>query len=204
MELFIYLLKVSACTVLFFAFYVVVLRKLTFFKINRFYLLITLLLSFVIPTLSFTIEREVEPTPIVYAQSEIVDEEVFNEPTIAISSIQTPPITEDSFDYYSLLPYLYFGIVFSLLFIASWRILELIKYTKGSKHELNGLKVVQKSTGFTNCSFFNYVFIDEKLSEAELQVLLKHEEVHAKQFHSIDKIIMMLIKAVLWFNPVVY
>lgn len=204
MELLIYLLKVSACTVLFFTFYILVLRKLTFFKINRFYLLLTLLLSFVIPTLNFTIEREVEATPIVYAQTEVADEAFVQEAISAVGSIETAPIIEESFDYYSLLPYLYFGIVFSLLFIATWRILKLFKYTKGIKHELNGLKIVQKSDGFTNCSFFNYVFIDENLNYAELQILLKHEEVHAKQFHSIDKIIMMLIKAFLWFNPVVY
>ena len=204
MELLIYLLKVSACTVLFFAFYLLVLRKLTFFKINRFYLLLTLLLSFLIPTLNFTIEREVEAIPTVYTQSEIVDEVVVNEPISAVGSIETTSIIEESFDYYSLLPYLYFGIVFSLLVIATWRILQLLKHTKNDAEWINGLKIVQKSSGFTNCSFFNYVFIDDKLSEAELQILLKHEEVHAKQFHSIDKIIMMLIKAVLWFNPVVY
>ncbi|RZL31515.1 MAG: hypothetical protein EOO96_15980, partial [Pedobacter sp.] len=204
MELLIYLVKVSACTVLFFAFYMLVLRHLTFFKINRFYLLITLLLSFLIPTLKFTIEREVEATPSGYAQAEIVDEVIVDEPISAVGFIETTPIFEESFDYYSLLPYLYFGIVFSLLVIATWRILQLLKHTKNDAERINGLKIFQKSSGFTNCSFFNYVFIDEKLSEAELQVLIKHEEFHAKQFHSIDKIIMMLIKAFLWFNPMVY
>ena len=204
MEILLYLLKVSACTVLFFAFYLLVLRHLTFFKINRFYLLLTLLLSFVIPTLNFTIEREVETAPIVYAPTEIADENFVNEPITAISPIEKMPIVKESIDYYSLLPYLYFSIVISLLLIATWRILQLLKHTKNGAERINGLKIVQKSAGFTNCSFFNYVFIDDKLSEAELQVLLKHEEVHAKQFHSIDKIIMMLIKAFLWFNPVVY
>ncbi|TKC01907.1 M56 family metallopeptidase [Pedobacter cryotolerans] len=204
MELLIYLVKVSVCTVLFFAFYLLFLRRLTFFKINRFYLLFTLLISFIIPTLSFTIEREVEIAPMVYTQVEPPDEVKINEPITAISPIETRPITEESFDYYSLLPYLYFSIVFSLLVIATWRILQLLKHTKNGAKRISGLKIFQKSSGFTNCSFFNYVFIDEKLSEAELQVLIKHEEVHAKQFHSIDKIIMMLIKAFLWFNPVVY
>lgn len=204
MELLIYLVKVSACTVLFFAFYLLVLRHLTFFKINRFYLLLTLLLSFVIPTLNFTIEREVEAIPTAYTQPQVFNEEFVNEPITSTSSIQTTPIIEESFDYYSLLPYLYFGIVFSLLVIATWRILQLLKHTKNGAERINGLKIVQKSSGFTNCSFFNYVFIDDKLSQAELQVLLKHEEVHAKQLHSIDKILLMIIKAFLWFNPVVY
>ena len=55
-----YLLKVSACTVLFFAVYLLVLKKLTFFKFNRFYLLGSLFLSFIIPALQFEVKREVQ------------------------------------------------------------------------------------------------------------------------------------------------
>lgn len=205
MELLFYFLKVSACTVLFFAFYLLVLRRLTFFKINRFYLLITLLISFIIPTLHFTVERE------------IIQEEIINSPIVLpdteISEVgyQTPiivgkePMLKEAFDYYSLLPYLYFSIVFGLLVFATWRLFQLVRHTRNSVEKINGLKIVSKAKGFTNCSFFNYVFIDEgNLTEAELSILLKHEEVHAKQFHSIDKIILIVIKAVLWFNPVVY
>ena len=76
MEWFNYLLKVSACLVLFFAFYLLVLKSLTFFKINRFYLLFTLLLSFVIPTLQFTVEREVEVAPLINAQVIVQNENV--------------------------------------------------------------------------------------------------------------------------------
>ncbi|RZK51412.1 MAG: N-acetylmuramoyl-L-alanine amidase, partial [Pedobacter sp.] len=83
--------------------------------------------------------------------------------------------------------------------------LQLFRHTKENFDEINGLKIVAKSSGFTNCSFFNYVFIDnENISDAELQVLLKHEAVHAKQFHSADKMLLMLAKAILWFNPIIY
>lgn len=58
MEWLTYLLKVTACTALFFGFYLVVLRKLTFFKINRFYLLASLFLSFIIPALQLEVKRE--------------------------------------------------------------------------------------------------------------------------------------------------
>ena len=205
MELLTYLLKVSACTVLFFAFYLLVLRRLTFFKTNRFYLLVTLLLSFIIPTLNFTIEREVPAAAVVFDQPTIVNHET------EVAQIQIPnqiaysPIAEDSFDWYSVLPYFYFGIVACLLIIATWRILQLVKHTKHGAERINGLKIVSKTKGFTNCSFFNYVFIDNKnLTEAELQVLLKHEQVHAQQLHSVDKVLLIIAKAFLWFNPVVY
>ena len=89
--------------------------------------------------------------------------------------------------------------------MGAWRLFQLLKHTKAPVKEINGLKLVAKRNGFTNCSFFNYVFIDENsLTETELAVLLSHEEVHAKQYHSIDKLILMLAKAVLWFNPIIY
>lgn len=208
MELFNYLLKVSACSVLFFAFYLVVLRKLTFFKINRFYLLGSLLMSFIIPSMQFTIEREIEYTP------------VSNEPIVYdVESLQTstgvevpqvtytPPLNYEvvPFNWVLFLPYLYGGIVVSLLLLSIWRVIHLLKHTTKSVKEINGLKLISKEFGFTNCSFFNYVFIDENsLTEAEFAVLLAHEEVHAKQYHSIDKLLLMVAKAILWFNPIIY
>ncbi|MDQ8003631.1 MAG: M56 family metallopeptidase [Pedobacter sp.] len=205
MELFYYLLKVSACLVLFFAFYLLVLNKLTFFKFNRLYLLATLLLSFVIPTLQFTIEREVE-------QVQIVAEEVVEIPANEIQPMETIPnfvesttVEGTSVDWLALIPYAYILVTLVILSLGIRKILKLLQHTKQKTITINGLKLISKADGFTNCSFFNYVFIDEKsLSENELEVLLQHESVHAQQFHSIDKIVMMLAKATVWFNPVVY
>ena len=206
MEWFNYLLKVSACSVFFFVFYLLVLRRLTFFKINRFYLLFTLLLSFVIPTLHFTIEREVEAAsaidmPVVTQEESTIEQIAF---APIITTAPSMPM-EESFDWLNLLPYLYISVVCNLLALASWRLFKLIKHAKQSTQKINGLKLVPKSEGFTNCSFFNYVFIDENnLTENELQVLLRHEEVHVKNYHSVDKILLIIAKAVLWFNPIIY
>lgn len=207
MEWFNYLLKVSACTALFFAFYLLVLRKLTFFKINRFYLLGSLVLSLIIPALQFTIEREVEQSAIIEQPTVLQDvdlgEAAFTTPIVVGAGTGDTQI--EPFNWYGLLPYVYAAIVVGLLAITAWRLFQLYKHTRTKAHEVNGLKLVAKSVGFTNCSFFNYVFIDQNsLTETELQVLLRHEEVHARQLHSIDKILLMLAKAVLWFNPIVY
>jgi beta-lactamase regulating signal transducer with metallopeptidase domain len=203
MEWLTYLLKVSACSALFFAFYLLVLRKLTFFKINRFYLLFSVLISFIIPALQFTIEREV----VAVASPTIIESQNAYETTlqaqVTVDSIQTSGT--GYFNWLTLLPYLYGGIVGCILLLAAWRLFQLLKHTKAPIKEFNGLKLVAKKDGFTNCSFFNYVFIDENsLTEAELAVLLSHEEVHAKQYHSVDKLILMIAKAFLWFNPIVY
>ena len=206
MELLLYLLKVSACMALLFSFYLLVLRKLTFFKTNRFYLLASLLLSFVIPALQFTVQRIVEPIQRAsYAVLFEEKSEMYRQSGANLQLKLEPVVIEKSFNWYSLLPYTYGIVVAILLLVTIWRLFRLFKHTRTKTEKINGLKIVPKNVGFTNCSFFNYVFIDQhSLSDAELKVLLRHEEVHAKQYHSIDKLIMMVAKAVLWFNPIVY
>lgn len=207
MEWLTYLLKVTACTVLFFGFYLLVLRKLTFFKINRFYLLATLLLSFIIPALQFEVKREItivetevpvnipEIKPLTQAPVQLI------QPIV----VKYQPGVVHKIDWMAVMYYVY-GITTSLLLLVClWRLFSLLKHTNRYTKNGDGLKLITKTEGFTNCSFFNYVFInDEDLSTADLSILLKHEQVHARQYHSIDKIVLMVFKAVLWFNPVVY
>src|SRR4051794_19812070 len=57
MEWLSYLLKVSACMTLFYAFYHFCLQRLTFFSINRIYLLSTLIISFVIPAMQLQVQQ---------------------------------------------------------------------------------------------------------------------------------------------------
>lgn len=206
METLSYLLKVSVCMALFFAIYLLVLRRLTFFRTNRFYLLSSLGLSFVIPALQFTIERIIEPVQNASYAVLFQDSSTPEDTATAQLRLKLEPVVlTKSFDWYSLLPYLYGVGVLILLSFTAWKLYQLLKHTRIKPVKVNGLKLVPKNVGFTNCSFFNYVFIDQQsLTANELQVLLRHEEVHAKQYHSLDKMIMMVVKAVLWFNPLVY
>ncbi|MBB2146642.1 hypothetical protein GM921_14155 [Pedobacter sp. LMG 31464] len=197
MEWLIYLFKVSVCSGLFFAFYLLFLRKLTFFKANRFYLLAALVLSFAIPTLNFEVERA---APVIVNRVIIPQENS----TANGTQVATPIVTQ-SFDWSFLVISTYKALVGALLLITAWRLIQLLSFTRQPTRQVNGLKLVSKTNGFTNCSFFNYVFIDHNsLTDKELELLLKHEEVHAKQYHSFDKLLLMITKAVLWFNPIIY
>ncbi|TCD27320.1 hypothetical protein EZ456_08960 [Pedobacter psychrodurus] len=207
MEWLTYLLKVTACTVLFFGFYLVVLRKLTFFKINRFYLLTTLLLSFIIPALQFEVKREITAveTEVLADIPEIKSGTQAPVQLIQPIMVEYQPEVRPKINWMVLMYYIYGGTASLLLFACLWRLFGLLKHTGSYTQNNDGLKLITKTAGFTNCSFFNYVFInDEDLSATDLSVLLKHEQVHARQYHSIDKIILMVFKAVLWFNPVIY
>ncbi|MBE5321287.1 hypothetical protein IM793_19150 [Pedobacter sp. MR2016-19] len=206
MEWLTYLLKVTTCTALFFGFYLVVLRKLTFFKINRFYLLASLFLSFIIPALQLEVKREMP-----MLETELVDmpdlKPIQPAPVQLIQPIMVEyqPEVTSKIDWVGIMAYAYSGIAFLLLLLCLLRLFVLLKHTWNYTKNSSGLKLITKTEGFTNCSFFNYVFInDADLSATDLSVLLKHEQVHARQYHSIDKIILMVFKSVLWFNPIVY
>ena len=53
MNFIIYLLKVSFATAIFWSLYRILLKRLTFFELNRFYLLGSIVLSFLLPLFSF-------------------------------------------------------------------------------------------------------------------------------------------------------
>ncbi|MDQ8053048.1 MAG: M56/M15 family metallopeptidase [Pedobacter sp.] len=205
MEFVNYLLKVAACSALFFACYFLILRKLTFFKLNRFYLLITLILSCLIPAIDVTLERSIPPPPVDIETPLVEPTSLVNSDVLPTGQLLQAREMVAPFDWYALLPTAYMAVAGILLLVSCWKLFQLIRHVKNTKMSVNGLKLISKRDGFTNCSFFNYVFIDdETLSDEELHILLGHEQIHARQYHSIDKLIMVVAKAFLWFNPFVY
>lgn len=212
MEWFSYLLKVSICMTLFYTFYHLFLQKLTFFRINRYYLLSTLLISLVIPFTTLTIERIEATSPEI--SSSIIDQRLFQVNPVqevfpVVGGVNDPSRTTKSTavgDKIELvMSYVYWGTSVVLLLLFLIQMIDLLKPALKGVRKVGRLKVIYKPEGFTNCSFFNYVFVDDAhLSEAEIEILLYHEAVHASKYHSLDKLLITMCKIVLWFNPVVY
>lgn len=206
MELLIYFLRVSACMAIFYVLYVAGLRRLTFFRVNRLYLLFSLAISFVIPVVQFTIVRDVPTDPEGQGQllqQVVVSDSPYSRPDVVMDGM---PGNFVQLYWENIILIVYIGVSLVLLIIAVKHIWWLVNYARGQEgSRVSGMKVMTKTTGFTNCSFFHYVFVDDsKLSEQELQVILSHEAVHVKQWHSIDKVLLAFLKAILWFNPLIY
>jgi hypothetical protein len=54
-------------------------------------------------------------------------------------------------------------------------------------------------------SFFRLIFIDPQQFQNESNdVLLEHETVHVRQWHSVDLILLEVVTAIHWFNPLVW
>jgi hypothetical protein len=52
-------------------------------------------------------------------------------------------------------------------------------------------------------SFFRWIFVNKEESDNALQQMIIHEKIHARQVHSLDIMLIELLSAVMWFNPLI-
>ena len=202
MKTLIYLFQVSACTGIFYVFYFVLLRKLTFFSLNRWYLLVTLLLSFIIPSLTWKadiIYQTAVMHPVTYVQE-------MRYTLVQQSEILDNPAHIKKFDWIELIIASY-GLVAFLFFVRMMFVLFSFKAKLLNKPlmSLGGAKIYKGNQHTGNSSFLNLIFInDSSLSSNEFKQVVAHELIHVKLYHSVDRILVWLAQIVLWFNPFVY
>lgn len=186
---------------IFYGFYFLLLRRLTFFTINRWYLLATLMLSFVIPLLTITVHKQTAPAVI----QKVV---IVNQALPSSGSQLIAPVKQvsPSIDWIQLMEIVY-------LIVAAALFIKLIITIAGFFYRLKnasvttiaGVKVVKGANGISNGSFFNYIILNhEDLTDQQLEQVMEHEMLHVKHFHSVDRMIVRLAQVVLWFNPFVY
>ena len=197
----VYLFQVSACMGIFYLFYYLLLSRYTFFTINRWYLIITLAISFIIPLLTITVQQQ-ETYPQVIKQ------------VVYINQMQTPQqvvITDNApahvqINWMALVRLIYMvavaGLLIRLLLIVV-RFFTRIKNRKKTK--IGGILIVKGDEELRNGSFFNYIFLnDDELSADELEQIIAHEMLHVKLYHSVDRMLVKIAQVFLWFNPFVY
>lgn len=200
-SLLIYLVEVSLCQGAFYLLFYFVLRKHAFFQANRFYLLLSTFLSFVIPLLSFEVWSS-NPNDNLMA---------FNLPLLSNSSVVTLAASENG----SNLGIPFSQLAISLLFI-TYLAGILFHFTKlifglrkvfafiNENPSSTQAKIIRIKNGPAFFSFWKYIFVNEqklKLQEEELQHVISHEEVHVRQNHTLDILFMELGSVICWFNP---
>ena len=195
-----YLLKLSISLAVAWLFYRLVLRRLTFYNLNRWYLLGSMLLSFLIPFVHITPTSDKMPFT---AAPAIIG-------AIPTLSAFTPlpkqfvdPLGVGSWDHWDTLLTMLGAVALVLLVRMGIRWLSLGRIRK--KAELiseNNIRVYQVNSNITPFSFFSDIYVDRRaLSESEWKEIILHEWVHIRQVHSIDILLAELLIIVNWYNP---
>ncbi len=205
--LFNYLLESSVCLIIFLIVYKTLLSKLTHFTWMRFYLILSLVLSIILPVIIL---------PVNWATSYPIPKVLDNMRLIFgnTSGFQKNALTTDNqqitgFDVrnliYSALVFIYVaGVIYKMGKLA-WNLNLIARYIRQNPVDSEeNYRLVRISESIPPFSFLNYVFLSENyksLSASDLQQIKDHEKVHIHQFHTIDLILVELSSIVFWFNP---
>ncbi len=194
-----YILVASIILSIFYIVYRVIFRNVANFNQLRIYLLASILVSVVIPLLNISMNIDFFTAP--KTQIPIPFHEL--KTTTSIPSINLP--AERNFDWNQIIRIIYYGVstilIIRILIVA---LTLVIRFYKSERMKFGNYTLI--STNKQNTfSFFHWIFINKKNStNEEFEQIVLHEKIHASQYHSIDLILIELLAAVMWFNPLVW
>jgi BlaR1 peptidase M56/Gram-negative bacterial TonB protein C-terminal len=191
-----YLLQVNLCWGLFYGLYYALLSRETFFKLNRIYLIISLLCGLVIPLSSayFSVKED---------SSTVIILEPF---VVSANLLQQRLAQAETWSVWRILTILYGigGAVLGFHFIVGLiRILSI--YRSGEKTNLSDFILVNTEGVFNPFSFFRWVFFNPtSIQKDDFQQIILHEKAHVIQKHSYDVVFLELLKIAFWWSPLIW
>ncbi|MBC9912299.1 M56 family metallopeptidase [Chitinophaga varians] len=185
----IYLLKANVALTLFFLAYWLGLRRLTFYTLNRVFLLCGIVCSSLFPLVSvntFVERHETIAGGIAYLPD--------------LSSLTAPA---EHFSIWTALVYLFWTGVAVMTIRLAIQLFSLWKiHRRSSPATVDGVTVRALQQQVNPFSFFRNIYINPTLHQPEeRQGILVHEKVHVQQWHSADVVLGELNNIFYWFNP---
>lgn len=181
------------CSGVFTAFYSLLLERRVKHPVCRLYLLVTTALAALIPA----VKIPVWPSEPVYLHTQVT-----------AGDISVATVAETSL---SISPQMICRIVWiaGTLFMAAVMVYQLINICRLRRSgtiarfgEYNLIKVNNKN--IASFSFFGTVFVSADTDPDDLHIIIAHEMGHIRHRHSAERIVMELLKALLWWNPFVW
>lgn len=177
-----YLLLVNLYLVLSYGFYYLLLRRETFFHLNRLYLVSTAIFSFFIPVIhsdwvkNLFITQKVQHTLYTYAKPILV--------------YRFKNIEEHHLTIGQILVVIY---TLGAAILITRFVCQLISLKKI-------IDTPEESAGAF--SFFRSIKLGGNLDN--LEIITAHEQAHANQWHTVDVLLIEAVAIINWFNPIVY
>ncbi|WP_343306026.1 M56 family metallopeptidase [Chitinophaga niabensis] len=190
-ELFIYLIKANIALCLFYLAYRLGLRRLTFYTLNRFFLLTGIVFSSLFPL--------VDVNDFFNRNEKLAQQVVTYVPDLAAWK----PAEAEVFTVWTFLAWVFWAgvaVMFLRLVIQLISLFFLHRKTGTVNIQERPVRVMNKA--MNPFSFFRHIYINPSLhSPEELQAILQHESIHVKEWHSADVLMGEVNNIFYWFNP---
>ena len=154
----------------------------------RIYLIVVAALSAIIPALDIRLWR---------------DRIVYIEATALNSTTTADTVAQSTFDLWATIIICAYAI--GVLVVITSVISQAVKLARlGTATVENGQRIVRSAKIDTPFSFLRTIYLPTSLAPEHCEVVIQHECAHIRRHHSLERIAMELMKAVLWFNPFVW
>ena len=197
----IYDLKVAALLVVFYMFYRLLLERTSLVHFNRVVLLLTAVLSFVLPLCIITVHEYVEAIPVTATTVETAGNEILQQAPVSFWSVYGPRLT-------LLLTVVLVGGMLIRMGIVVRSFLNLKKLISNSEKQTLSDGVVMAITDepVAPFSWMRTVVMNRSdyASQTDGGAILAHERGHIRCHHSLDVVLVEVLTALQWFNPVVW
>lgn len=192
----IYLLKVNLALVLFYLAYYVGLRKLTFYQLNRYFLLFGIFFSSLYPLIDLS-----------QLFSQHIEQAMGGPLLIILPDWNTVSVESASqiraINHWQLWLLVFWGgmALMSLRFIM--QLISLYRIHRESRPaRLNGYTYRQLNSSINPFSFWQTIYLNPlQHSAEELEAIFRHEQIHVKEWHTMDVLLARLNTLFYWFNP---
>lgn len=192
--LFTFLFKVNIALLLFCMVYYLVLRHLTFYTLNRIYLVAAILFSSLYPWINMSgfIQRHHQFTAPV--QNVILQWRAPAENFVK-------PLNQPNYWLWAEWIFWAGAILFALRLVV--QLLSLYKlYRDSEPGHVHNYPVRLIDGDVSPFSFWRSIYVNpSKLSPADLEKVLEHEQVHVSEWHTLDILLAELSTVFYWFNP---
>jgi len=191
-----YIVLSSACLSLLYIAFRLIYRNGANFRQMRIFLMGSVLLSLLIPLSHYEIKIWQKPQSPVQVIQLLNPEE---------TPIGAPENASPTIDGAAIAIYIYVLVTaFFLVRILLQLVILFFNYIKSEKLTRNDCVLLFNHSFRNTFSFFGWIFIGpSEIKKEDLEHIIIHEKIHATQYHTLDLIVIELLTAVMWFNPLI-
>ncbi len=195
--MFVFLLKVNIALLLFCAGYYLVLRHLTFYTLNRIYLIVAMVFATVYPNINLNNfaqhhEQLARPVQVVVYSLEA-----------PAQNLVKPLVGPDYWYWIELIFWMGVGLLAGRLIAQLFSMYKMYRSSTPANIYDHDVRVINSDAG--PFSFWKSIYVNPtKHDAADMKAILLHEQVHVNEWHTLDILLAELSTIFYWFNPGVW
>ena len=212
-----YLFKSTLCISLLYLLFLTIMRKESFFAVNRILLLTIVVASAIIPLLYLPknyqppvqvgllpVFAPMETSPVALPVLETTEVGQVQVP-VPETSIPTKQSRNMIFTAQQLIQYVYFaGFFITLLFLVYGLMTILLLFLKSKSVKMEGYRLLIIDREIAAFSFGRFVVLSQNDFEEHRHAMLAHEQAHIRLYHFFDLLLLETIRIFHWFNPFIH